>query len=90
MAYRVEGPYVRSGVAEKPLFLIVVRGQHYYWGGRRCYRKPAYYLVNAVPTDEGGWQLPVPVEDLLFWAWQRWELEVTHREMKTDFGVGTV
>lgn len=88
MAYRVEGPYIRYGAAETPLFLIVVRGQHYYKGGKRRYRNSAYYLVNAAPTTDGGWQLPLPVEDLLFWAWQRWELEVTHREIKTDFGVG--
>ena len=88
MAYRVEGPYLRYRAADTPLFLIVVRGQEYYRGNRRCYRQPAYYLVNAVLTDEGNWELPLPVETLLFWAWQRWELEVTHRELKTDFGVG--
>ncbi len=88
MVYRVEGPYLRYRAADTPLFLIVVRGQEYYRGEKRCYRKPAYYLVNAVPTDDGGWELPLPVETLLFWAWQRWEMEVTHRELKTDFGVG--
>jgi hypothetical protein len=89
MAYRVEGPYIRYGAADTPVFLIVVRGQAYYTkGGKRCYRHYAYYLVNAYQAADGTWELPVPVEDLLFWAWQRWELEVTHRELKTDFGVG--
>lgn len=88
MVYRVEGPYIRYGAAGTPLFLIVVRGEHYYKGDKRRYRKPAYYLVNAQQHPDGTWELPVSIEDLLFWAWQRWELEVTHREMKTDFGVG--
>ena len=34
------------------------------------------------------WQLPLPVETILAWLWQRWELEVAHREMKSGFGVG--
>jgi hypothetical protein len=25
---------------------------------------------------------------LLAWLWQRWEIEVAHREMKTGFGLG--
>jgi hypothetical protein len=88
MVYRVEGPFLRYGAGDTPVFLIVVRGQHYYKNGKRHYRNFAYYLLNAQLADDGTWQLPIPVEDLLFWAWQRWELEVTHREMKTDFGVG--
>jgi hypothetical protein len=32
--------------------------------------------------------LPLPVRDLVAWAWQRWEVEVCHREMKSGFGVG--
>ena len=28
------------------------------------------------------------LETILAWLWQRWELEVCHREMKTGFGVG--
>jgi hypothetical protein len=28
------------------------------------------------------------VETLLFWAWQRWEIEVAHRELKANFGLG--
>jgi hypothetical protein len=88
MVYRVEGPFLRYGASATPLFLIVVRGEMYYKNGKRRYRQYAYYLVNAQQTDTGGWELPLPVEDLLFWAWQRWELEVTHRELKTDFGVG--
>ncbi len=51
------------------------------------HRKPAFYLFSA--TFFGGtWHLPLPVETLLAWLWQRWELEVAHREMKSGFGVG--
>ena len=24
----------------------------------------------------------------MFWAWQRWEIEVCHRELKSNFGLG--
>ncbi|HSK83314.1 MAG TPA: hypothetical protein VK902_07890 [Rubrobacter sp.] len=38
---------------------------------------------------EGGeWVLPYPAHELLTWAWQRWEVEVCHREMKSGFGLG--
>lgn len=30
----------------------------------------------------------MPLATLLFWAWQRWELEVCHRELKANFGLG--
>jgi hypothetical protein len=30
----------------------------------------------------------LPAGELLAWLWQRWELEVAHREMKSGFGVG--
>jgi len=29
----------------------------------------------------------LPAETLLTWAWQRWELEVQHREIKSGFGL---
>jgi hypothetical protein len=32
--------------------------------------------------------LPYPATDLLAWAWQRWAIEVAHREQKTTFGLG--
>ena len=34
--------------------------------------------------------LPLPAPELLAWAWQRWEVEVCHREMKSEWGVGQV
>jgi len=87
MVYRVEGPFVRRLAPAQPLFLLVVRGQTWKKYNRTKQRKPCFYLVNAHPTDNS-WALPLPVETLLFWAWQRWELEVAHREVKSGFGLG--
>jgi hypothetical protein len=85
--YRVEGPYLVKGAPEQPLFLLVIKGIDRIRNGRRIQRAPTFQLVSAVQRD-GQWVLPFPAEDLLGWAWQRWEIEVTHRELKTDFGVG--
>lgn len=86
LRYRVEGPFLREGLPDRPVFLIVVKGAsrkvH-----RRRQRQPAFYLVSAVP-QQGHWVLPFPAEFLLAWAWQRWELEVAHRELKSSFGLG--
>lgn len=87
MRYRVEGPYLREGLLEHPVFLIVVRGMDRHVDGRRVKRDPVFYLVSAIQVGQE-WVLPWPEEDLLAWAWQRWELEVAHREMKSGFGLG--
>ncbi len=81
---KVVGPVVRRGAAAQPLFLIVVRGKH----NKRVRREPLAFLVSAERNEAGEWVLPLPVETLLFWAWQRWEIEVTHRELKSAFGLG--
>lgn len=85
LRYRVEGPFVVKRAAGRPLFLLVVPGVHEQ--GRRRRRDPAFWLISAVQRD-GQWVLPYPVSDLLAWVWQRWEIEVTHRELKSGFGVG--
>ncbi len=87
LSYRVEGPFLRQGMADVPLLLIAVRGQSWSRGGRAKRRLPAFYLVNAVCVN-GRWQLPLPLETLLAWAWQRWEVEVVHREVKSLWGLG--
>lgn len=87
MVYRVEGPFLRRTMAAVPLMLICVRGQQWTRAGHSKRRQPGFYLVNAVFKD-GQWQLPLPVETLLAWAWQRWEVEVVHREVKSLFGLG--
>ena len=91
MRFRVLGPYLRERAPERPLFLIVVGGATWKAGKREPrrpkYREPAFYLVSAVQR-EGAWQLPLPILAILAWLWQRWELEVAHREMKSGLGVG--
>jgi hypothetical protein len=84
--FRVEGPYRLKGAADHPVFLLVVKGVDRH--GRKVRREPTYWLVSAEATEEGGWRLPYPAADLLAWAWQRWEIEVAHREQKTTFGLG--
>ncbi len=90
LKFQVLGPFLREDLPEPPLFLIVVKGMHRQIGKRKPRwqrRKPAFYLVSA-QLMAGTWQLPLPIETVLAWLWQRWELEVAHREMKSGFGVG--
>lgn len=87
MRFRLEGPFLRDGMPGQPLFLIVVGGMDRKVNGQRVKRAPAFYLVSATQR-EGQWILPFPIEILLAWAWQRWELEVQHREIKSGFGLG--
>lgn len=90
MRYQLLGPFVREGLPERPLFLIVVKGMHRLVGKKkRAYKHkgPSFYLVSAV-QQAGQWVLPLPIENLLAWLWQRWEIEVAHREMKSGLGVG--
>lgn len=88
LQYRVAGVFLRKGAPDTPLLLIIVRGQTYTQHGRRKQREPLPLLVNAQLTSAQAWDLPLPIEQLLFWAWQRWEIEVCHRELKSNFGLG--
>ena len=85
--YRVEGPYLVKGAPEQPLFLLVVKGIARKRNGRLVRRDPTFWLVSAVHREDQS-ILPFPAEELLAYAWQRWEIEVTHRDLKTGFGVG--
>jgi len=87
MRYRVEGPYVRDELPGIPLFLIVIGGGKRPPGSRRQNYQPCFFLVSAVSIN-GVWSLPLPLVDLLAWLWQRWELEVAHRQMKSGLGLG--
>lgn len=87
MRYRVCGPYLRDGAPDTPVFLLAVGGGKRPPGSRRQRYVPNYFLVTAV-KGESGYALPLPVKALLVWLWQRWEVEVCHREMKTGFGLG--
>jgi hypothetical protein len=91
MRYQCLGPFVREGLPERPVFLIVVKGMHRLVGKRvqhYKHRGPSFYLVSALQQADGSWQLPLPIQQLLTWLWQRWEIEVAHREMKTSLGIG--
>ena len=90
LRYRIVGPVVRQGAPDVPLFLIVVSGQEYQKGKKRIrskQRRPTAYLVSAT-WQNGQWVLPLAPTLLLAWLWQRWEMEVAHREMKSSLGVG--
>lgn len=90
LTYRIEGPYLRERLPDRPLFLIVVRGNTWMAGKKELKhkrREPSFYLVSASKTADT-WTLPLPAESLLAWLWQRWELEVAHRELKSGLGLG--
>ncbi|HEY7295383.1 MAG TPA: transposase [Dehalococcoidia bacterium] len=87
LRYRLEGPFLVRRAPRQPLFLLVVRGVAQARRWRR--REPSFFLVSARPAG-AGWALPVPAAELLAWAWQRWELEVAHREVKTGLGLGEI
>lgn len=88
LQYRVEGPFLRDGAPTIPLFLLIIRGEMYTRAGQRQHREPQAYLVNALHAPDGTWTLPLDPATLIFWAWQRWEIEVCHRELKSNFGLG--
>lgn len=71
----------RRGGATKPLRLIVVKPIAYRKTakGRLLYREPAFLLT----TD-----LSSPADKLLQLYFDRWQIEVAHRELKQTFGVG--
>jgi hypothetical protein len=87
LVHRVEGPFLLKRSSERPLFLLVVKGVERPTKKQR--RDPAFFLVSALQS-EGRWVMPFAVKELLSWAWQRWEIEVSHREMKTSFGLGEI
>lgn len=85
---RVVGPCLIKPAPTRPLFLLAVRGIAQRRRGRLVQRDPTFWLVSAVQAADGTWELPLPVAELLAWAWQRWEVEVLHRELKAGFGLG--
>jgi hypothetical protein len=75
------------GAPAQPVMLVVVKGIDRGAGASRRQRDPQFFLVSAQTRGED-WALPWPVAELLGWAWQRWEVEVMHRELKSAFGLG--
>lgn len=84
----VTGPWLVRKAPQQPLMLLVVKGIDRGKGTTRRQRDPQFFLVSAVQDERGAWELPLPVDELVAWAWQRWEVEVMHRELKSGFGLG--
>ena len=88
LRYRVTGPWLVKPAPQQPLYLLVVAGIQKPRRGRLVQRDPTFWLVSAEADGQGGWQLPLSGPELLAWAWQRWEVEVLHKELKSGFGLG--
>ena len=84
---RGEGPCRRVGWGERVFFVILVRG-HRKHTKRGKSREPMAFWVHAVSDGTDGWQLPVSLKVLLLKVWQRWEVEVGFRWLKSGFGLG--
>lgn len=71
----------RSGTRTKPLRLIIIAPLRYRptQKSRLLYRDPAYLLTTDLTT---------PVEILIQAYFDRWEIEVNHRDEKSLLGVG--
>jgi len=73
--------YWQGGARKRPLRLLVVRPTRYRkrLSGRYYYRRPAYLLTTVVHGT---------VRQLLQIYFDRWQIEVNHREEKDTLGVG--
>ena len=90
MRYQVLVPFVREELPQRPLFLIVTKGIHRLVGKARPHYKhrgPSFFLVSALQQGTK-WVLPFPIEMILAWLWQRWDIEVAHWERKSGLGLG--
>jgi hypothetical protein len=57
MRYQLLGPFVRAGLPERPLFLLVVKGMHRLVGKKKPryqHRGPPFYLISAVKQAKAG------------------------------------
>lgn len=83
--YKLYGPVLRRKAWKRPLMMLIIGGD----GRRRSKkrRRPMVFLTDAC-LRAGKWVPVLPAKELIFWAWQRWELEVAHRELKMNFGLG--
>jgi len=77
----VEGVFWQGGARKRPLRLLVVRPTRYLknQSSRYYYRRPAYLLTTVVSGT---------VRQLLQIYFDRWQIEVNHREEKDTLGVG--
>lgn len=71
----------RRGSGTRELRLVVVKATPYRKTkkGKLLYRQPAYLLITDLDRD---------AEKLLQIYFDRWQIEVAHKEMKQDFGLG--
>jgi hypothetical protein len=78
---QVSGVLWRGGCGRRPLRLLVVAPTPYRKTktGRLMYRQPAYLLTTDPKRSS---------QQLLQAYFDRWQVEVAHREMKDTFGVG--
>jgi len=77
----VAGIYWQGGALQRPLRLLVIRPTRYRKkkSGRYYYRQPAYLFTTVVKGT---------VRQLLQIYFDRWQIEVNHREEKDTLGVG--
>jgi hypothetical protein len=77
----VSGIYWQSGARQRPLRLFVVAPIPYQVPGRKrkYYRDPAYLLTTDLAGTPG---------ELLQAYFDRWQIEVNHREEKDTLGIG--
>jgi len=77
----IKDVYWRTGAAKTPLRLIVVAPTPYRKrnSGKLYYRQPAYLLTTDLRSS---------VKQLLQINFDRWQIEVNHREEKDTLGVG--
>lgn len=82
LKHKVVSPVLwRSGTLTKPLRLIIVAPLRYRLTAksRLLYRDPAYLLTTDLTT---------PAADIIQAYFDRWEIEVNHRDEKSLLGVG--
>lgn len=77
----VTGVYWQGGARRRPVRLLIVRPTRYrkHNSGRFYYRRPAYLLTTVLQGS---------VSQLLQIYFDRWQIEVNHREEKDTLGVG--
>jgi hypothetical protein len=69
----------RRGAKTRPLRLLVIAPQPYTAPSGRCYRDPAYLLTDDLESE---------ASLLIQIYFDRWQIEVNHREEKSFMGVG--
>lgn len=85
---KLTGPFVVKPAYLQPVMLVVVRGVDRGKGVTRRQRDPQFFLISIRMTEEDEWELERPLIEVLQWLWQRWEVEVMHKELKSGFGLG--